>query len=56
MYYYNLIIGDDYPFSNNQLVFTFDSLDKALEYAEKIINNSSYFVSILKLEDNKDEQ
>lgn len=56
MYYYNLIIGDDYPISSNQLVFTFDSLEEALECAKKIINNSSYHVSILKLEDNEDEQ
>lgn len=56
MYYYNLIISDDYPISNNQLVFTFNSLEEVLDYAKKILNNSSYYVSILKLEDNEDEQ
>lgn len=56
MYHYKLIVGNNSPLSNNQLVFTFNSLKKVLEFAEKIINNSSYYVSILKLEDNENEQ
>lgn len=56
MYYYNVIISDDYPLAANDLVFTFYSLKEALEYARTILEISDYCVSILKLEDNEDEQ
>ena len=56
MYYYNLIISDNYPSPDNQLVFTFNSLEEALEYAKTILEISDYYVTILKLEDNEDEQ
>lgn len=56
MYYYNVVICDEYPFPDNSLVFTFLDMEEAMKFARYILEKTDYHVNILNLKDNENEQ